>query len=947
MADLYLSTGEIYPGVPASITNRITAIENNEFKVAYFASVSASSGTITIPTGATILLDQFAGGVDAYVSVLSSGQPTGSNPVTSGGVAVDVTSFDASGNYVLSGTPSAYPVGIIYLLKIKEIDFSNLTQANIIEYVKTTASPLTTKGDLYTFSTVNDRLSIGSNATLLMADSAASTGNKWVTLSGDISLSTAGTGTVAWANGYTTYDVRYLRLSGGTLTGALILNADATNPLGAATLQQVQSYVVGLFDDRGNFTPSGSYPSSGGSGTAGAILKGDIWTISGLGSGVSGTMGTKTVYDGDTVRALSDTPGQTNSSWEASENALGYTPITNVLNSAQVIVGNSSNVATAVTLSGDITVNNAGVTAIGAGKVTNAMLAGSIAYSKLSLTNSVVSGDIVSLAWSKITGTPTTLSGYGITDSVALTIGTLAQFAATTSAQLRGVISDELGTGALLFDGATPTSFTLTNATGLPIVAGTTGTLSPLRGGTGIDNSTNTSGSFLRSNGTNGNFAASTLILPNSATANYVPYATSTNTWGESANLTFDNTTLSVGALLTNGTVSLRSLVGTATVSAVYLTSAALSASNYALDGNSTATNVNGPTTSLSLRVADVTKMMLTVGAITFTPGATSSGVTSPFTFTTPLSTAQTAGTETIGWDFDAAANSIQHASNTGITIQRNSYWRGRAHRFVSATGTISDAFTGYWDPPSASTNAAITRAWAGGFAGRLGVLTNIMIGSLTTAATASIHTIATTTSAGTACFKSANGIRMTSAEAGTQELENDWYFTKGDFALRYGLGGTIFDHYADAGNTTTAETDIYSDTIAASRLSVNGQKLQSEYGLTFVVSATATRQVRVYFGGNLVFDTGALTISAPTLNNASLVVYLTIVRDSATTIRYNITANTNGASTATYANTGKVTGLTLSNSNVLKITGQSAGVGAATNDIVGYQSHVNYLAAA
>lgn len=43
------------------------------------------------------------------------------------------------------------------------------------------------------------------------------------------------------------------------------------------------------------------------------------------------------------------------------------------LASAHVLVGNGSNVATDVALTGDVTVNNAGVTAIGAGKVTAAM----------------------------------------------------------------------------------------------------------------------------------------------------------------------------------------------------------------------------------------------------------------------------------------------------------------------------------------------------------------------------------------------------------------------------------------------------------------------------------------------------------------------------------------------------------------------------------------------
>jgi hypothetical protein len=55
----------------------------------------------------------------------------------------------------------------------------------------------------------------------------------------------------------------------------------------------------------------------------------------------------------------------------------------------------------------------------------------------------------------------------------ALTSGTLAQFASTTSDQLRGVISNETGTGALVF-GTAPT-ITLPNATGLPISTGVSG----------------------------------------------------------------------------------------------------------------------------------------------------------------------------------------------------------------------------------------------------------------------------------------------------------------------------------------------------------------------------------------------------------------------------------------------------------------------------------------
>ena len=41
------------------------------------------------------------------------------------------------------------------------------------------ASPLTTKGDVYTYSTVNARLPVGTNGQALIADSAETTGLKW------------------------------------------------------------------------------------------------------------------------------------------------------------------------------------------------------------------------------------------------------------------------------------------------------------------------------------------------------------------------------------------------------------------------------------------------------------------------------------------------------------------------------------------------------------------------------------------------------------------------------------------------------------------------------------------------------------------------------------------------------------------------------------------------
>lgn len=122
-------------GIDPSVLADIEKLKNNEYKITYFASISAAAGAITVPTGATILLDQFPGGIDGYISIIQNGQPTGKFPKDAAGNTLDVASFDAMGNYTLTGTPSAYPVAFIYTLKIKAIDYFNLTTANILELI--------------------------------------------------------------------------------------------------------------------------------------------------------------------------------------------------------------------------------------------------------------------------------------------------------------------------------------------------------------------------------------------------------------------------------------------------------------------------------------------------------------------------------------------------------------------------------------------------------------------------------------------------------------------------------------------------------------------------------------------------------------------------------------------------------------------------------------------
>lgn len=112
----------------------VAILKNNEYEVIYYASIGTAAGTITTPTGATIILGQFPSGLDAIVETIVGGFPSGNSPTDAFGNIISVTSFDNLGNFVLSGTPSSFPVALVYLLKIKAIDWQNLDPTKIVEW---------------------------------------------------------------------------------------------------------------------------------------------------------------------------------------------------------------------------------------------------------------------------------------------------------------------------------------------------------------------------------------------------------------------------------------------------------------------------------------------------------------------------------------------------------------------------------------------------------------------------------------------------------------------------------------------------------------------------------------------------------------------------------------------------------------------------------------------
>lgn len=153
---------------PADKT-RITNLENNEYKVIYWEAINTDSGAISKPTNSTILLDSFQQGIDALVETIIGGQPSGLSPITSGGSYVAVSSFDTTGNFTLSGVPDSFPVAIVYILKIKAVNYANLNVNSILAAEVLNVSGINTGDETATrIATINHNTAVKS--TLIDAD---------------------------------------------------------------------------------------------------------------------------------------------------------------------------------------------------------------------------------------------------------------------------------------------------------------------------------------------------------------------------------------------------------------------------------------------------------------------------------------------------------------------------------------------------------------------------------------------------------------------------------------------------------------------------------------------------------------------------------------------------------------------------------------------------------
>ena len=255
-----------------------------------------------------------------------------------------------------------------------------------------------------------------------------------------------------------------LWIGAGITTGGIATNSATLVP----TQSAVKSYVDGVV---GGGSVVNSFNGTGGAITltgSGAIL----YTQSGITNTISARLATTGVTG---VASFNSASFDVSAGADVTikTGGVGNTQLAN--SSVTVTAGSGLAGGGAVSLGGSVTLSNAGVTGVVAG--TGITVSG--ATGNVTITNN---------------GVQSVNSLTGAVTGIATTAGKLSQFAATTSAELAGVVSDETGSGALVFAtgptfatsiNTSSASFNLLNTTATTLSIGSAATTGRLFGYTG------------------------------------------------------------------------------------------------------------------------------------------------------------------------------------------------------------------------------------------------------------------------------------------------------------------------------------------------------------------------------------------------------------------------------------------------------------------------------
>lgn len=279
-----------YPKIIGIEESTSGAIDGKLVRTSRFVQIgSGTSGTITLPPNSTVVLNDFGGTVDAVVAQMSGGRPTYSSAVDAGSVVISTT-FDSSGNYSFSGTPSAYPVALVYRVEQTLLDFDS-TASDIV------GSPQISGGGSGGISTIEDGVTTTTGfgaSEILFTDGSVVLGNSKFTYNPTTNVFQVTDGTD-----------RFLRISAGAKTFA-IGDLDGAGPYIESNLSSNElQLVANILEMGGNRY---TYPAV--QGTAGQVLAIDSvalgvatleWAAGGGGGSIENGVTTTTSFNPNQV----------------------------------------------------------------------------------------------------------------------------------------------------------------------------------------------------------------------------------------------------------------------------------------------------------------------------------------------------------------------------------------------------------------------------------------------------------------------------------------------------------------------------------------------------------------------------------------------------------------------------------------------------------------------